>query len=73
MDVQTIQKLKIDHTKLAAARKEKGMSQADAGRGIGVDRRSIWQYEQGNVLPLENFTKLMLLYEKDIHYFLATE
>jgi len=37
---------------------------------IGFDRRQIWQYENGVALPLENFTKMMLFYGKDISYFL---
>jgi transcriptional regulator with XRE-family HTH domain len=70
MDVQTIQNLKIDYTKLAVARKEKGLSQSAVGRELGLDRRSIWQYENGDALPLENFTKMMLFYGKPIEFFL---
>lgn len=71
MDIQTIQNLKIDYKKLIEARKEKGLSQADVARVLDFDRRQIWQYENGVALPLENFTKMMLFYGKDINYFLA--
>lgn len=70
MDTQTVKSRKIDHAKLALARKEKGLSQAAAGRQIGVDRRSIWQIENGTALTLDNFTKLMFLYEKPFEFFL---
>lgn len=69
MDIQTIRDIEIDHTQLVKAREEKGLSQAEVGREIGVDRRSIWQYENGKSLPLESFTKLMYFYGKPIEYF----
>lgn len=71
MDIQTIRNLEIDYKKLAVAREEKGLTQAQAAREIGIDRRILWQYENGKALPLENFTKLMLFYGKTIEFFLG--
>ena len=71
MDIQTIRNLEIDYKKLAVAREEKGLTQAQAAREIGIDRRILWQYENGKALPLENFTKLMLFYGKTIEFFVG--
>ncbi len=72
MDTLEIQNLEIDYTKLECARKEKGLSQTDVARALNLDRRQIWQYENGKALPLENFTKLMMSYGKSIEFFLKT-
>lgn len=69
MDIQTIRNIEIDHTRLVAAREERGLSQADVARELGIDRRKIWQYENGVALPLQNFTKLAIFYGKEIEYF----
>lgn len=71
MDLHTIQNLKIDYKKLADARKEKGLTQADVAKALGLDRRQIWQYENDKALPLENFTKLMMFYGKPIEFFIS--
>ncbi len=72
MDTLEIQNLEIDYTKLEYARKEKGLSQTDVAKALNLDRRQIWQYENGKALPLENFTKLMMFYGKSIEFFLKT-
>jgi len=71
MDIQTIRNLEIDYKKLAVAREEKGLTQAQVAREVGLDRRIIWQYENGKALPLENFAKLMLFYGKTIEFFVG--
>lgn len=70
MDIETIKNLEIDCTKLVEAREAKGLTQSAVAKELGLDRRTIWQYENGKALPLENFTKLILFYEKPIEYFL---
>lgn len=70
MDIQAIQNLTINHKKLVEARREKNLTQSDVAKALDIDRRKIWQYENGVALPLENFTKMMLFYGKDISYFL---
>ncbi len=69
MDIRLIKTLTIDHTKLVEARNERGLSQSEVARALGFDRRQIWQYENGVALPLENFTKLAMFYQKPIEFF----
>ena len=70
MNIASIKSLKIDHKKLAEARREKGLSQSEVARELGFDRRQIWQYENGVALPLESFSKLAVYYGKPIEFFI---
>jgi transcriptional regulator with XRE-family HTH domain len=72
VDIETIKNLEIDCSKLVLAREEKGMTQSEVAKELGLDRRVVWQYENGKALPLENFTKLMFFYGKPIEFFLKT-
>ncbi len=73
MDIKDIKTVEIDHRKLALAREERGLSQSAVARQLGVNRQRIWQFEQGVSLTLENFTKLMLFYDKPIEFFIKAE
>lgn len=70
MNTLEIQNIEIDYKKLTEARLEKGLRKADVAKALGLDRRQVWQYENGVSLPLENFTKMMLFYGKPIEFFL---
>lgn len=69
----TLETPKVDPRRLIAARKDKGLTQAQVARETGFDRRQIWQFEQGVSLTLENFTRLMLFYDKPFEYFFTPE
>ena len=73
MDTLEIQNLEIDYTQLEVARTEKGLTQSEVAKALGLDRRQVWQYENGVALPLENFTKLMMFYGKSIEFFLKKQ
>lgn len=73
MEVTTLINPQIDHGKLAEAREERGFTQAQVARLLGYDRRQIWQFEKGKGLTLENFTRLMMFYDKPFKYFLKNE
>jgi transcriptional regulator with XRE-family HTH domain len=70
MNVSEIQNLEIDYKKLRQARNEKGLTQSEVAKVLGLDRRQVWQYENGVSLPLENFTKLAIFYGKPLEFFL---
>ena len=61
MDIETIKDLQIDYKKLAVAREEKGLTQAQAAREIGIDRRILWLDETGKAVKLANITKMKLV------------
>ena len=60
--------------KLKAARKQKGLSQAELGKLLGVQAQTIGRWETGKSKPnLETVNKLCEILDVTLHYFISEE
>lgn len=66
-----IEEVTIDPAKLVEAREELGMRQSEVAESLGWDRRTVWQYEQGEAKGLHKILQLILFYNKPLEYFLC--
>ena len=59
--------------RLKALREERGMSQADVAKSIGVGRTTYLKYENGENRPVRKLNELAKLFNVSFDYLLANE
>jgi transcriptional regulator with XRE-family HTH domain len=56
--------------RIALARKERGLTQEELAKGLGVTPRSVQGYEAGSVIPYRHFRRLAEITEREVSWFL---
>ena len=66
-----IDEVTINPAKLVEARERLGLKQSEVAKSLGWDRRTVWQYEQGEAKGLHKILQLIRFYGLPLEYFLC--